>query len=71
MQRKMLSYRVGTRTIILEEHGTLSFGMAKHIYRTVRRHFSENRNVRCNYRENVEILARMVPVPSVKKCTNY
>jgi hypothetical protein len=71
MQRRMLPHRVGTRKIILEEHGTLSFRVAKHIYKTVRRHISENRNVHCNYLENVEILARMVPLRSVKKCTDY
>ena len=69
MQRRMLSHRVGF--IILEEHGTISFEMAKHIYKTVRRHVSENRNFHCNYRENVEILARMLPLPSARKCTNY
>jgi len=69
MQRRMLSHRAGV--IIWEEHGTLSFGMIKHIYKTVRRHVSENGNFHCNYIENVEILARMLPLPSVRKFTNY
>jgi hypothetical protein len=69
MQRRMMSQRAGI--IILEEHGTFSFGMAKYIYKTVRCHVSENIKFHCNYRENVEILARMIPLPSVKKCTSY